>query len=246
MNRKKGAPGPMSPALGQKPDPRYLYVCEGLTLDEIVERYKGVRGYSKRSLARRSSAEMWKERRRQHLRNAGHTAEVRASKEADAVPPPAETPIADTPAVGQEDRFKSKVIQARELMVDGATLALNDVRKVLLADKLRIVSDDGTAVAEIKIGMREKEQAMRIHAHAAASLRGLPVESRPEVDAEMQKLQREKLAAEVELLRHNIKRAQGSMPNVLNDIQDDDDSIEKLYERITSLLADSSSKKPSS
>jgi hypothetical protein len=61
MNRKKkGTSGPMSPALGQKPDPRYLYVCEGMTLDEIVEKCKGIRGYSKRSLARRSSAEMWK------------------------------------------------------------------------------------------------------------------------------------------------------------------------------------------
>src|SRR5690349_18645727 len=112
---------------GRTVDPRSLYVYEGLTFDEIAARFKGCRGYSKRSLARRSSAEKWKEQRRLYLQNSHATAGEEANTRID--------PVAHEVAGDM-----AKWTQVYELAVDTVLLALDDVNKLLRADKIRIIS----------------------------------------------------------------------------------------------------------
>lgn len=150
--------------LGQTVDPRSLYVHEGLTLDEIVARFKGRRGYSKSSLARRSSAEKWKEQRRIHLQNS-HTLAVKKAN--TGVDPVAHEVAGD---------MASKLTQAYELAVDTVLLALDDVQKLLRVDKIRIVSEvDGRRVVSEEMDRTPAVtlKIMRFYSAAVDSLQSL-------------------------------------------------------------------------
>lgn len=228
-------------------EPRSLYVYEGLTLDEIAARLKGRPGCSKSTLARRSSSERWPELRRQHLCSVRRAAEAQVREAIRTAPsdPTTSDPVIDPVAQEVGNRLGAKVVQGLEVVADVALLAAHDARKVLLADRIRIVSsvDGEESVMEMKNTIREKEVAMRMGAAAHDSLRKLRADDRPgELDGELRRLQREKLAAEIEVLRQTIKREQGNTPDLLGD---DEASVEELHERITALLVGSSSKKPS-
>lgn len=229
-------------------EPRSLYIYEGLTLDEIAARFKGRPGYSKGTLARRSSSERWPELRRQHLCNLHRATEAKvreATGTAALANPETSDPVIDPVAHEPGQRRSGKVAQGLELVADVALLAAHDARKVLLADRIRIVStvDGEESVMEMKNTLREKEVAMRMNSSAHDSLRKLRADEQSDaMDGELRRLQREKLAAEVELLRQNIKRGQGNTPGMLDD---DEASVEELHERITALLAGSPPKKPS-
>jgi hypothetical protein len=138
--RKKEASGqpefPQAPSPGEMPDPKFLFVCEGLTLDEIAARFAGLAGYSRRTLARRSVEEMWQELRRQHLTQARERTRTAASETA----PRGETTTGGPHAVTEDidEGRRAKLGQFRDMAFDAAMLAVHDARKVMLADRIRI------------------------------------------------------------------------------------------------------------
>jgi hypothetical protein len=148
---------------GHTVDPQSLYIYEGLTLDEIAARFKGCRGYSKRSLVRRSSAEKWKELRRLYLQKTHATA---AENTNTGIDPVAQEVVAD---------MASRMTQACELGVDTVLSALEDVQKLLRADKVRVVSEvDGErVVSEVRRTPALTLRIMRFYSAAVDSLLSL-------------------------------------------------------------------------
>jgi hypothetical protein len=145
-------------------DPRSLYVYEGLTLDEIAARFKGCRGYSKGSLARRSSAGKWKVQRRLYLDNLHATVVEKSGPGIDSV---AHERVGGT---------ASRMAEVYELAVDTVLLALEDVHKLLHADKIRIVSEvDGRRVVseEMERTPAVTLEIMRYYSAAVDSLMSL-------------------------------------------------------------------------
>lgn len=222
------------------PDPKTLYVIDGLSLRDIAAQYPGQVGYSRRTLSRRSAREQWPELREQYLIERRLRMDGARPPAAPAVQPdlggaidgvaPQSGPgsvASGTTTTPGGDRAE-RLTQAWDSALQSAMLALEDARKLLLADRIRLIPEgEGKLVAEMKNSLKDRQMAMRIHAAGVEALRKLET---PQGAAELHRRQCDKLDAEIELLR---RRTQGNS----QDVQDAIPSAEELFQSLQGLRA---------